>query len=150
MSGLKISTNSEVGAIVDVKLKIASCLTKGIPNTETHWKSDLDSKGIHETGPVVDSKQYRQSNKNMKTHSNKSDLMRETHCKQSRSFQKKKKTCQLKSLAPSITIRMHSLQWLHTSAGTPTSQNSERGHVGTRKRQSRGRRTQEARKLQSG
>ena len=58
--------NSELGAIMDEKLKTAMSLTKAIPSNDAWWKSLLESKAIQEIGPVVDSKQYRQWNKKMK------------------------------------------------------------------------------------
>ena len=66
VSGLKISMNSELGAIMDEKLTTAMSFTKGTPSTLAWWKSVLGSKAIQEIGPVVDSKQYRQWSKKTK------------------------------------------------------------------------------------
>ena len=59
-SGLKISMNSELGAIMDEKPKTAVSLTKAIPSKDTWWKSVLESKAIQEIGPAMDSKQHGQ------------------------------------------------------------------------------------------
>lgn len=65
-SGLKISVNSELGAIMDEKLKTAVSLIKATPGNDTWSKSALESNAIQGIGPVMDSKQYRQRNKKMK------------------------------------------------------------------------------------
>ena len=65
-SGLHISMNSELGAIMDEKLKTAMSLTEATPSKDTWWISVLESKAIQEVGPMVDSKQYKQLNKKLK------------------------------------------------------------------------------------
>ena len=66
-SGLRTSMNSELGTIMDEKIKTAMNMSKGgIRGTDLWWESILQSKAVQEIGPVVDAKQYRQWNKKMK------------------------------------------------------------------------------------
>ena len=51
---------------MDELIKTAMSLTSRTPSTDALWKSVLESKAIHEIGPVVDSKQYRQGSQKMK------------------------------------------------------------------------------------
>ena len=57
-SGLKISVNSEPGAMMNRKLKTATSLIKTTPRNDTSWKSALESNAVQDIGPVVDSKQH--------------------------------------------------------------------------------------------
>ena len=67
MSGLRTTMNSERGLIMDEKIKTGLNMHKtNNHSADSWWKSVLESKAIHEIGPVVDAKQYRQCNKKLR------------------------------------------------------------------------------------
>ena len=59
-SGLNISMPSELGAIIDERLKTAMSLIKATPSNDTWWKSILESKAIQEIGPVATAEQVNE------------------------------------------------------------------------------------------
>ena len=58
VSGFRTSMNSELGTIMDEKIKTAMNTSKeGIRGTDSWWQSVLESKAVQEIGRVVDAKQ---------------------------------------------------------------------------------------------
>ena len=66
----------ELEGLIDSKLHTAMHFAKGIARDEgghSWFKSVLGRKAVHEIGSVVDAKQYRQWNRDMKMHLTKYD-----------------------------------------------------------------------------